>query len=49
MKLLRFLITFIAGTVLGAVGQSLFGLYGMLLGSVAGSLIGWWGAKRIME
>jgi hypothetical protein len=49
MKLLKFLITFIAGTVLGTVGQSLFGLWGMLLGSVAGSVIGWWGARRLME
>lgn len=48
MKLMKTLITFIAATILGAVGQKLLGLYGMLLGSVAGAVIGWWGARRLM-
>jgi hypothetical protein len=47
--MLRGLVTFIAATILGAVGQSLFGMYGMLLGSVAGSVVGWWAAKRMMQ
>ena len=47
MKLLKMLVTFIAATVLGAVGQKLMGLYGMLLGSVAGAVVGWWAARRM--
>ena len=48
MKLLKILVTFIAATILGAVGQRLFGLYGMLLGSLAGMVVGWWAARRMM-
>lgn len=48
MKLVRTLVTFIAATVLGTVGQKLFGPFGMLLGSVAGAVIGWWVARRLM-
>ena len=46
--MLKMMITFIAATILGAIGQALFGLWGMLLGSLAGSVVGWWGAKRLM-
>lgn len=45
--MLKLMITFIAATILGAVGQALFGLWGMLIGSLAGSIVGWWGAKRL--
>jgi hypothetical protein len=49
MKLLKGLVTFIAGTILGAIGQKVMGLYGMLLGSVAGAVVGWWAAKRMFQ
>jgi hypothetical protein len=45
--LLKLMITFIAATILGAIGQALFGLWGMLLGSLAGSIVGWWAARRL--
>lgn len=45
--MLKMMITFIAATILGALGQALFGLFGMILGSVAGSIVGWWAAKRL--
>jgi len=48
LNLLKTLITFIAATILGAVGQQILGLWGMLLGSLAGAVIGWWGARRLM-
>jgi len=48
MKLLKTLITFIAATILGTVGQKALGLWGMVLGSIAGSVVGWWGARRLM-
>lgn len=41
------MITFIAATILGAIGQSLFGFGGMMFGSIAGSVVGWWGARRL--
>ena len=47
MNLLKTLITLIAGTILGAIGTSLFGLWGGLLGSLAGMIVGWWGARRL--
>ena len=48
MKLLKTLITFIAATILGALGQSVAGMWGMLLGSIAGSVFGWWAARRLV-
>jgi hypothetical protein len=48
MKLLRGLISFIVGTVLGTLGQKVFGITGMVLGSIAGIIAGYWGARRLM-
>jgi hypothetical protein len=48
MKLLRTMLVFIAGTVLGALGQQIMGITGMVLGSIAGIFIGYWGARRLM-
>ena len=48
MKLLRTLLTFIAGTILGAVGQKVAGYGGMAVGSVAGIVVGYWGARKLM-
>ena len=47
MKLLSMLVTFIAATILGALGQKVLGLWGMLLGSIAGAVAGWWAARRM--
>ncbi len=48
MKLLRGLLTFIAGTVLGALGEKVLGMTGMVLGSIAGFFFGYWAARRLM-
>ena len=48
MKLLRFMLVFIAGTVLAALGQQVLGITGMILGSIAGIFVGYWGARRLM-
>ena len=48
MKLLRTLLVFIAGTVLAALGQQVFGVTGMVLGSIAGIFVGYWAARRLM-
>ena len=46
-NVLKTMITFIAATILAAIGSYFFGMAGMLLGSVAGSIVGWWAAKRL--
>jgi uncharacterized membrane protein YdjX (TVP38/TMEM64 family) len=46
MKMLKFLVTFIAATILGALGSKLFGMFGAVLGSLAGSIVGWWVAVK---
>ena len=48
MNLLKVLITFVAATVLGALGQQLLGVTGMLLGSIVGMVFGWWAARRLL-
>jgi len=46
--MLKTLVTFIAATILGALGQQLLGIYGMLLGSAAGAIVGWYVARKIV-
>jgi len=46
--MLKMLVTFIAATILGALGQQVLGIYGMLLGSAAGAIIGWYVARKIV-
>jgi len=46
--MLKLLVTFIAATILGALGQQLLGIYGMLLGSAAGAIVGWYVARKIV-
>lgn len=48
MKLLRTLLVFIAATVLGAFGQRVLGIAGMIAGSIAGIFAGYWAARRLM-
>jgi len=48
MKLLRTLLTFIAGTLLVALGEQVAGTGGMVVGSIAGFILGYWGAKKLM-
>jgi uncharacterized protein YneF (UPF0154 family) len=48
MKLLRMMLVFIAGTVLGALGEQVLGITGMIIGSIAGIFVGYWAARRLM-
>lgn len=48
MKLLRTMLIFIAGTILGALGQQVAGIGGMVVGSIAGVFVGYWGARKLM-
>ncbi len=46
--MLKLMVTFIAATILGALGHQVAGLSGAIVGSIAGSVIGWYVAKRIV-
>ena len=46
--MLKMMVTFIAATILGALGSQVAGIMGAIAGSVVGSLIGWYVAKRIV-
>lgn len=48
MGMLKMMISFIAGTILGYVGQVLFGLTGMVIGSLGGMIFAWWAVRKIM-
>jgi uncharacterized membrane protein YeaQ/YmgE (transglycosylase-associated protein family) len=47
MKLLKSLVSFIVGTLVGALGSKLFGGFGAVLGFIAGALAAWWVAQRM--
>src|SRR3989442_1725570 len=47
MKLLKALVSFIVGTIAGAIGSKLFGPFGAILGFIAGGVAAWWVAQRM--
>ncbi len=47
MRLLKTLVSFIVGTIAGAVGSKLIGPFGAVLGFIAGALAAWWVAQRM--
>jgi hypothetical protein len=47
MRLLKTLVSFIVGTLVGALGSKLFGPFGAILGFIAGGVAAWWVAQRI--
>src|SRR6267378_2455060 len=47
MKLLKTLVSFIVGTIAGALGSKLFGPFGAILGFIAGGVAAWWVAQKI--
>jgi len=47
MKLLKTLVSFIVGTLVGAVGSKVLGVWGGLLGFIAGAIAAWWVAQRM--
>ncbi|MGD0484578.1 MAG: hypothetical protein ABSB58_07970 [Gemmatimonadales bacterium] len=46
--MLKMLVSFIAGTILGYLGQVTLGFTGMFIGSLGGMIVGWYVAKRIL-
>ncbi len=49
MKLLKVLVNFVVATLVGALGNTLFGGWGLLIGFVAGGVSAWWVARRIFD
>jgi uncharacterized membrane protein YeaQ/YmgE (transglycosylase-associated protein family) len=47
MSLLKWLVSFIVGTIVGALGSKVLGVWGGLLGFIAGALAAWWVAQRM--
>jgi len=47
MRLLKALVSFIVGTIAGAIGSKLFGPFGAILGFIAGGVAAWWVAQKI--
>jgi len=47
MRLLKTLVSFIVGTIAGAIGSKLFGPFGAILGFIAGGVAAWWVAQKI--
>lgn len=48
MKLLKVLVSFIVGTIVGVLGDKLIGPFGGVLGFIAGGVAAWWVAQRVM-
>ncbi len=47
MRLLKTLVSFIVGTIAGAIGSKLIGPFGAILGFIAGGVAAWWVAQKI--
>lgn len=47
MRLLKALVSFVVGTIVGALGSKLFGPFGGVLGFIAGGLGAWWVVQKI--
>jgi len=46
--MLKAMVTFVAATILGAVGAKAAGVFGMFVGSLAGAIVGWYVARRVV-
>jgi hypothetical protein len=46
--MLKMMVSFIAGTFLGYLGQVTMGFFGMFIGSLGGMIIGWYAAKKYL-
>ena len=49
MRLLKTLVNLVVATPVGALGDKLFGAWGMVLGFIAGGLAAWWVARRMFD
>lgn len=49
MKLLKTLVNLIVATLVGALGDKVFGAWGLVLGFIAGGVAAWWVAQRVFD
>lgn len=49
MKLLKVLVNFVVATLVGVLGNQLFGAFGMVFGFIAGGVAGWWVVRRLTD
>jgi len=49
VTLLKTLVNLVVATLVGALADKLFGVWGMLLGFIAGGLAAWWVARRVFD
>jgi hypothetical protein len=49
VRLLKTLVSFVVATLVGMLGNQLFGAFGMVVGFVAGGVAAWWVARRITD
>lgn len=49
MKLLKTLVNLIVATLVGALGDKVFGAWGLVLGFIAGGVAAWWVARRVFD
>jgi hypothetical protein len=47
VRLLKTLVNLIVATLVGALGDKVFGAWGLVLGFIAGGLAAWWVARRL--
>ncbi len=49
MKLLKALVNLVVATVVAALGNQVFGAWGLLVGFIAGGLAAWWVGRQVFE
>ncbi|HYL20672.1 MAG TPA: hypothetical protein VEU74_02835 [Gemmatimonadales bacterium] len=49
MRLLKTLVNLIVATLVGALGDKVFGAWGLVLGFIAGGVAAWWVARRVFD
>jgi hypothetical protein len=49
VRLLKTLVSFVVATLVGVLGNQLFGAFGMVVGFVVGGVAAWWVARRITD
>jgi hypothetical protein len=47
VRLLKTLVNLIVATLVGALGNKVFGAWGLVLGFIAGGVAAWWVARRL--
>jgi len=49
VRLLKTLVNLIVATLVGALGDKVFGAWGLVLGFIAGGVAAWWVARRVFD